>query len=108
MGRKRFVFRKIADEPWEQVGESLSADAARPASADEDYATDIVAVKGVVGTTVATRSPKCIHRGGNSANIRQDVAFGSRTAVRASSADRPVYPPLPASCRAAANSGSGP
>jgi hypothetical protein len=91
MGRKRFVFRKLADEPWEQVGESLSADAARPASADEDYATDIVAVKGVVGTTVATRSPKCIHRGGNSANIRQDVASGQVRAVSATSTDRPVF-----------------
>jgi hypothetical protein len=33
---------------------------------------------------------------------------GSRTAVRASSADRPVYPPLPTSCCAAANRRLGP
>jgi hypothetical protein len=34
--------------------------------------------------------------------------FGSRTAVQASSADRPVYPPLPTFCYAAANRGFGP
>jgi hypothetical protein len=38
----------------------------------------------------------------------RDVWFGSKALVRTTSADRPVYPPLPTSCRTAVNRRLGP